>query len=1439
MSSIVAPEIRASIKKLQQAGLYLDAWELTKNLPPPEEWTDVAARLDVATLIGRLGDPKRESRMVLKAWRDPQNRPAAREGMFWEVVVNRGDYLAWQWLQKNVPGAGESAERQADHHSRLAVVLMKMRDFERAAEALERACALQPEERYLTLLKADLLLQRGSQEEALDLVQEVIEAEPDYVAAIDMAADILVDLGDDEAALELLQRSMKVVQAGSLARSLANLQMQLKQYEDVAGTLSIYERLMPLKDQACLDWVAGMRCDLASRQLDLPAALHWARQVAEDGFHSRLVPRLKANPAAGWHPVLLPVPDIQENDLTSGPAALATLAAFWEEEVADVELADEVCYDGTPPYKDREWAEAAGWAVRVFKVTVESARTLIDAGMPFVLNTVEGGMGRSQVVAGYDDRRTVFFVFDPADPSNDEFLASESLEKQAPYGPRGLVMVPTAHRSALAALDLPESEAWHLLHQLMAALAGNDSGAAAKALRSLHSRHPGHVLFWRGELEMARHDGDLPRQMTALEALLEMHPGVEHWQTSRLSLIDKLQGREALVHHLTSLCAQPEGHISHQLMLLQILRRNDQHLPEARRLLRRLLRQQLMHAEAIFCEAALLAKSQRHEEALELFRLASCLESGDEEYAMAYFDAARLLQREEEALHHLRQRFEDEGGRSSQPGTTLYQALEKLNQIQEALAVLDQSLALNEDDADHAVYVAGEMVAWNRLDRARELLASVTRAARAASWHRVQAHLAAVMGDGVAELKHQRAVLKDSPQDVRAHRAIATLLDVQDGRPKGLKFLQKACSQHSFQWDLHLAWLDWAREAGTKESEKVVRELLRIDPQDAWALRELADILSDQKRYEEAHAELDKAAEIDSQDVSQLTVRGGVLEREGRLLEAREFFSQAVCTDVDKVYALEALIRLSPDDEQRLQGLRVIQRELRRQVIQGDAVPKFTLLARPLMDPAELGQTLGELHARRPDLWQTASCYGDHLRQTGRAEEAVAVTAEAVRRFGRLPRVWMDHSQNLEAAGRRAEGIEAAANIRLLNPGWAGGMRHLSEMLRNERRYQEAREVLEESLRKDSQDPLTHGWLAEVFWDLQEQEGALHHIARAVELSPDYGWAWDMLSRWSKAAGKTEALRQALEKLQTQRPDDAGTWKMTARRLNAPEDLPARLAALDKAISLDPASLDAVDLKAQILGDAGRFDEALAVCRSHPSQSLELRHREGWLLRLKGRNAEAVEVIQAAVSVDPSFEWPWRLLAIWHEKDGRLDAAEEACRTLIRLEPDNAGHFSRLGGVLVAQMRHPEARTAYAEAWSKAPQDEHSFQRLFWLRIDDEDWSDTAALLRAAEGRFTEIHLQSLWFVLHCRERHWKKAGESLDRMLAHPSADADAMERVHEELRLLPEEVFRKQLRVHETQLLAHLTRDSIRNPGCAKLYGQICVLLNKKPDPALVRTV
>jgi Flp pilus assembly protein TadD len=69
--------------------------------------------------------------------------------------------------------------------------------------------------------------------------------------------------------------------------------------------------------------------------------------------------------------------------------------------------------------------------------------------------------------------------------------------------------------------------------------------------------------------------------------------------------------------------------------------------------------------------------------------------------------------------------------------------------------------------------------------------------------------------------------------------------------------------------------------------------------------------------------------------------------------------------------------------------------------------------------------------------------------------------------------------------------------------------------------------------------------------------------------------------------------------------------------------------------------------------------------------------REAFAHFAAGRVAEAVAGYRSAVAADPKLAIAWNGLAMALEKAGDLDAAIEAARRLIELEPDEAlGHTS-------------------------------------------------------------------------------------------------------------------------------------------------------------------
>lgn len=1412
------------LKTLQLDGRYLDAWSLIQDFDPPEQWPSPQWRLRGARLIETLGDRGRATRMYFKEWRRRESRAFARSEMFYLVLNRRGAYLALQWLKANPPAPDESPGRHEDHHGHRAIALTMLRDFDEAQSSLARGDEFEPGSRWLQLLRADLLQAQDLRAEALATAREVLSAEPMYVSAICSSAELLSELDRDEEAVTILQEGSHRVQSGQLLAQLAGLLVELKRYDDAWAVLDRYEKTMPLSAGESHNWLCGQRCDIASHLGKVEEALHWAEQVTKGGFYKRLATKLRA--AKGpLRKLLLPVPFIQQHQSTCAPAAITSIARFWGENVKHLDLADSICYDGTPDYRERQWADGNGWKTREFRVTVESAKTLLDAGMPFVLNTVYPGGAHAQVVMGYDDCRTVLFIRDPGNRHTSEFLATEALEEQAPFGPRGFVMVPEAEAARLAALDLPDAGMYDLTHAIDVAIERHDRAAAIKALDVLRRDHEGHLLRWHGELAIARYDGNHSQALNSIEALLQIHPQVVNWQTERLQMIREVRGRAATVAALREVCAQKESHAIHWRMLARELHWDERHTVEARQWLKKVHRTRL-DAVAILTEANIWWERREREKATGLYRLAACIEDKNESLVMSYFRATRWVGQTGLSLAMLRRRFDDQGSLSAQPAVTLYRALNDLNLGKEGLDVLEESLRRRPDDADHAIFVAGELVLWNRTERARAILSGIRRSGRAAAWHRAQARLARQSGDATGQLRHWRAVLDDDPLDTDAYRAIAWLLELQEGVQIAIASLEEASRRFPFHWQLHIALLDWSRDQGIEKWENAVRQLIRIDPDNGWARQELADVLRAARRFAEAHAELNHAARLDEENAPLHAMRARVLEGEGRTDEARAECRLALALDVDDAGAMKAIVRLCRTQEQRLEELRFIQSELQQQTTNGDGVLEFADVARPYLSEAELEQVLRESWEARPDLWQTGVKLAEHLRHTERTQEAIEVLRGLTEKFPLMPRVWMELGLGLEASHDRAAAIEAASHIRELSPRWNWGMRALAELKRKDGDYAGAREILEEALRHSPRDAIHHGWLADVLWRLNESAAALEHLTQAVAIDPAYQWAWNMLEAWGGPAGKPDAAREAAARLQQERPADARTWLIAAEHIADSAHPDKRLAMLDKAIAIDPEDWRPVETKARILANAGRFHEALRVCRDHPSKSVPLRMREAWVLNRRGSRDEAIGVMEAALKDDPNNIWGWQLLVDWWQEAKQLARAEEACRQLVRLQLASAEPLGYLGGLQLMQGKRLDARATFERALKLEPDYHFAFQKLFWILIEDCEWLKVAELVARSRPHQTSIQHAFRQFALNCRKRSVTEACEWLEKITADPADEPEIFGFVVEELRLIGDSG-----KARAQKLVARALTGPAANVNAGALYVNIAKLRQRLP--------
>jgi tetratricopeptide (TPR) repeat protein len=590
---------------------------------------------------------------------------------------------------------------------------------------------------------------------------------------------------------------------------LAQLLAEQDRYEESLRTLERFEALSPLLDRRGRQWLAAQRSDILYERGDFEGARRQAT-LARSGFHHAVLDCVARTNGTARR-VTLRVPFVKQRHKTCTPASLAALSRYWHKPLDQDDLADAMSYDGTPHHAVLTWGRANGWVARDFRVTWESARTLLDRGIPFAISTTGTAGGHQQVVAGYDARRGTFKVRCPSQPFLLEFLAEPMLEQQKWAGPMGVVWLPAEDAGRLADIALPDVANHDDMHALQVALLAHERAAAGEVLRSMEGRAPASPLtFWARHL-LAAYDGDLDGMLGAIDALLERFPDVVRLHLARLSLLEALSPFETYALALTEVF---ERHRNDPAVVELWLRHQQPRSSRpARRMLRAVLRRQPEPSAALlFVLATQLDADGQPKVAEEIGRFAACLEERDEALAWGYFATMQARGVPDEGLGFLRKRFEAHGRASSGPGLTLVWALETLDRHDEAATALDRALSMRPRDTDLRLSAADAYARRGDFARADQLLAGTRGCTRRASWLRIAAAVAGRRNDQVEALRLWRLVLEGEPWAADANLALASLLAAAQGRDVGASHLASALARYPHHQDLQRASDAWARQ---------------------------------------------------------------------------------------------------------------------------------------------------------------------------------------------------------------------------------------------------------------------------------------------------------------------------------------------------------------------------------------------------------------------------------------------------------------------------------------------------------------------------------------------------------------------------------------------------------------------------------------------------
>jgi tetratricopeptide (TPR) repeat protein len=1363
----VRAEILSKVRALYEGGLYLQAYQVSREAGPLEGWRSTADALLAARLAAQLAAPTLANWLIRRAWRSDPSDPEARFYNAFRIFRLHGPYRAWRWTaQAGDPGPSTPGEIRSRWHALRGSAAGALRDFTVGESLIDQAIQLAPDSSYAQLCRASLLEYEDRYTDALVVVQQVIQTDPTYVQAVELASHLLTLLGRDREAMELLAEASERFESGALQASLHVFQMELKQYDRARESLDRWVSLSPLAEKGAKKWLESRRSELAYHLGDYPAAIRHA-EASDDEFFKTIAQRL-AEPArqrAGR--VELPVGFVKQHRMTCVPATLSAISRFWSKAADHVQVADEICYNGTSAYNERQWACRNGWLAREFTVTEESAQALLDRGVPFTFTTVEPGSSHLQAVIGYDGRRGTLLIRDPSVRVSGEALADKILYRYRAFGPRGMAMAPKEESARFEGLALPDADLWDQLHAFDGALESHCRDEAQRILKDLSTKAPDHRITRDARMRLACYDANTSERLEAVESLLQIASDDPCLQLERLGCLRGFSQRAQRLAVIEEICSARHPHPIFLQQCAEELRADASRLPEAAMLARRALRKSPMDGGNYFVLAGIYWDQRRFAEALELYRFAACLKDTEESFAQSYFIAAQWFKKTDESLQFLQARFERFGAKSWMPARTLVTALLDLNRSGEAIVVAEKAITIRPDDAELALFVAKIYSSFGgpHFARALSLLSTVEPKAPRGQWLRVAAQMAEMEGRCGQALDLWRELLQTSPLAVDAHAAVATLLAEQQGKTAGLAYLEKAVAKFPHYQPLYRLWAQRLHDEPATVREPVFRRILAANPDDAWMHREVGFLLVNERRFAEAWEEAELSLRLEPHEAPTYHLRALLFRCEGRIAEAKDALRATLAQSIDNSYAAHELLDLCSSLAERRRALNFIRDELKRQVTFGDGLLTFRELAHGTLDAAELLAVLQEAVQSRPDLWHAWSAVVQQLMNMNRLSEAWEVVNKATARYPLLPRLWLDQAAVARARGDDAAECQALEMAYRINPKWSLAVRALCGFHERHGNPKASRELLEQLVTFAPLDAANQVMLAETLWRQGEQEAALERVRRVAGFEPGYNRVWECLNHWSSELKRRDVALEAARAVIQQRGGEARSWLIAARAHSLPEELESRLQALDKALSLNPECVEAFDLRARSLAAAGRWEDAYAACRPPvfgENVPVDLRARGAWIAAEQGDVRRAIEEMQRVVAESPAKFDAWTSLHQWcveiKDAKGSLAAAE----SMVRIAPQYEYSYGCLGQARTICHDRDGAIEAYRRAMEINPGYEFAGVYLFDLYLEGDDLRSAAATLATVQEHVRSAYVLARVVQLAVRQRNFKAACEAL-----------------------------------------------------------------------------
>ncbi|GAA6166971.1 tetratricopeptide repeat protein [Sessilibacter corallicola] len=1229
-----------------------------------------------------LGLTREAKALLWRFWRK-HNQPQELIELYLSVLKNQGSH--WQGLKeaKRLCEKIENPKTLSRIYSYQCEVLSLFRDFKGAEEALKTAKTL-TDDNWNDVTQAYLALDNDAPDEAFNIVERVLSSDPTNYSAIQLKAHLHHLNGDVDSAAAMLAPSLDpnnkdAIESVYLAVKQAYYLIELEQYQNAHQMVELAKSWLPNPPAYWTRWINQTTADILCAEQKYDDALEYLEPT--DLYTKSVADRIKRAEAHldnrdHHQKKLLDVPFVRQNFYTCAPASLTSVSRYWGTEVSQEQVIEEICYRGTHQVDERHWAIKQGWIVKEFELQFNSAKQLLDNNIPILLTTVDAQMGHLQVLVGYDQSKGTYFVRDPSYPRLQELLIEAAETYYAASGPRCMIILPRHQQTLLNEIELPAAALYDAHFELKSSLENEDRTKAFQALRQLIDVDQNHRITLIGQKDIAYYDQDYRKIDQTLDELRKRYPDDTNLIIEKTYNLKNIGTSKQVLAYLEPFVEVPHCHHLLKNLYIEELRHDGRNLSLSLKLSNKLLKHYSLNDRVLITQANLLWDQKNHQESRELYRLASCLEDKNEQYAHQYHLASRFVKQETVALDFLEDRFKRFSKKSSGPGLSYYNAAKYSMGEEQALNILEQTITLHPNDGHLHIYTAQEYLLSGKLERSRELLTLAEPIANKIEFLQIQGFYYETNNEFEKALQCLEKVISYQPLNQSATQSVIRILE-QLGREKQAKELvANLLAKFPSNYNLLTRKYRLTPESDASERMAQLEHIIDLHPSEYWPYLEYSVLLGEQNRLDDALNIAKKMTNVRPDIASGFTQSGKMEFQLGNTDSAKHWFEQAIKISCDETEAYDLLLQCADSQALEKQYIDFIKSELINQTSEGEGILGYQQFASPYETTEQLEEFLTYACRERPDLWQSWIAKSRNQRKLGMLDEAIDTLTQALERHGLKPIMYLELGKTYRVQGNLAQAEQETRRALEINPDWSSSINELSEILNLQGKTDEAIQALEKYLRINPQEVISHSYLASLYWSQEKHELAIGSLSKALELYPEYRWGWNEIASWNTELNQHQNTVELIQAARTKHPHSVPLVLVEASVYGTSEEATNVL----KEFSKDhPNALNVFTEYCYLLCDLNEPEKAKHTLEQYhwnKSSVTDISTLRAYIEVELGYIDRGIDIIDSVVTAQPGFSSGWRYLTAWHAIHKRdVAATKRSLNHFVKLNSSNASEI--------------------------------------------------------------------------------------------------------------------------------------------------------------------